>query len=188
MANIITVNGCRVLTPHEYRIIRENLNVNHKTVFDALLFTGMRNTEFEQFVKNPDWFQRDRKLIRLTPTAIKKVKIKFKDRSVFLSTLGLAAIERLLDYKPLVPHRASWNTSLKRAAKKANIDPTGIEPKMTRKTWESWLVASYPEATLHVLSSQGHDTTTALGHYVSIGFTSVEISEIKHYTEGWLLR
>ena len=142
MPNIITVTEpkrglqCRILSPLEYRVIRENLSVNHKTIFDAKLFSGMRETEFESFAKNTQWYDRERKIIRLTPKAVKKAKTLFKDRTVNLSTLGAAAIERFIDYKPKVPNRASWNETLKLAATKANVSTTGIEPKMCRKTWE----------------------------------------------------
>lgn len=192
MPNIITVTEpkrglqCRILSPAEYRVIRENLSVNHKTIFDAKLFSGMRETEFAAFAKNPQWYDRERKIIRLTPKAVKKAKTLFKDRTVNLSTLGAAAVERFIDYKPKVPNRASWNETLKLAATKANVPTTGIEPKMARKTWESWLVATYPNATIYILASQGHILTTALQHYVGIGFSKEEIADIKQYTDGWL--
>ncbi len=42
--------------------------------------------------------------------------------------------------------------------------PRGLSVKSTRKTWESWLVASYPDRFLLVSMSQGHTEFTALKH------------------------
>ena len=57
--------------------------------------------------------------------------------------------------------------------------------KMFRKTYESWLISSYPERKEEVFLSQGHNSLTALRHYVNLPFTESDRMEMKEYVDGW---
>ncbi len=79
-----------------------------------------------------------------------------------------------------------WGEDLKRAARKANLPhQEGIVPKMTRKTWVSWLMVTYPEDGLRVAASLGHDLRTMQEHYLSLPFSKVEQEAIRAYVVGW---
>ena len=129
----------QILNAQEYDQIRAELNPTHRLVFDGMIFTGMRTTEFWSFVDNPHWFHPDRQYIGLTRSAIKKTRTRYKERSVLLSHVGNRAIRDLVDAVQRgeikrISHMG-WGEDLKRAAAKAKIPcQEGIVPKMTRKT------------------------------------------------------
>ena len=78
-----------------------------------------------------------------------------------------------------------WSQNLERWAKSSGLDNVGLGPKTMRKTWESWLVSSYPERVLEVFLSQGHTQMTALSHYLGLPFTSLDKNEMTEYVSGW---
>lgn len=182
-------SGAQILSPDEYERLRGELNQDHRLIFDGLLFTGMRVEEFWAFTENPHWFQPDRQYIHLTRIAIKKVRTRYKERSVMLSNIGNRAIRDLVsaiqDERIKRISRMGWGEDLKRAARKANIDPAGIVPKMCRKTWVSWLMVTYPEDGLRIAASLGHDIRTMQEHYLSLPFSNVEREQIRPYVIGW---
>lgn len=169
--------------------MREQLNPRHRLIFDGMLFTGMRMEEFWRFVANPQWFHQERQYIELPPGSILKVKAKQKERSVMLSNIGTRAITDLVsaikrkEIERISP--AGWRQNLVRAAINANIELRGITPKMLRKTWVSWLMATYPEDGLRIASSAGHDIRTMQNHYLSLPFSNVERERIRFYVHGW---
>ncbi|MDD4972335.1 MAG: hypothetical protein PHT07_23140 [Paludibacter sp.] len=180
----------QILNAQEYDQIRAALNPTHRLIFDGMIFTGMRTTEFWSFTDNPHWFHPDRAYIGLTRVAIKKVKTRYKERSVLLSHVGNRAIRDLVDaiqrgeIKKI--SRMSWGEDLKRAAANANLlCKDGIVPKMTRKTWVSWLMVTYPEDGLRIAASLGHDIRTMQEHYLSLPFSKVEQEQIRAYVVGW---
>lgn len=184
----------RILTPYEYRAIRSNLNREHRLLFDGLIFTGMRGTEFEMFMNNLDWFDARRQCISLPTSAILKSKTKFRERDVLLSDMGVRAIEDItyaIRKDGLESFsRQAWGQDLKRAALKAEIPLTGIVPKMTRKTCVSWLVSALSKSdrgntSLLIAASMGHDIQTMMQHYLSISFSTQERQDIETFTRGW---
>lgn len=50
----------------------------------------------------------------------------------------------------------------------------GLSVKTFRKTWESWLAASYPDIIEWICLSQGHTSKTSMAHYLGVPFTSFE--------------
>jgi len=66
------------------------------------------------------------------------------------------------------------------------LNPEGLGPKTTRKTWESWLVLCYPEKTPHIFLSQGHNEMTALKHYVNLPFIGSDKEQAMKFVEGWI--
>jgi integrase len=163
-----------------------------------MLFTGMRATEFTDFinVSRGAWYSRARRIIDIPASSVRKAKIVVRRRSVILSNAGVRAMEDIIDqianekkYDPFfMPTRQSWNDTLLYTAKKAGMKaPELFIPKLTRKTWESWLVTSYPLATASIMVSMGHSTTVSIQHYLGLGFSKEEKEQIKRYTEGWLI-
>ena len=184
----------RILTPYEYKAIRKQLNQHHRLLFDGLIFTGMRGTEFDMFMNNLDWFNSRRQCISLPSSAILKAKTKFRERDVLLSDMGVRAIEDL-SYAITKDglgsfSRQAWGQDLKRAARKAELPIIGIIPKMTRKTCVSWLVSALSmsergNTSLLIAASMGHDIQTMMQHYLSISFSPQERADIETFTRGW---
>ena len=182
---VIVKQGVRILTPYEYKAIRNELNPKHRLIFDGMLFTAMRTQEFWRFLKHPEWYKERRKVIDLPKGSLLKEKAKQKERTILLSHLGVRAVEDLISNRIKPMTRQSWREILIRAAKKAGLSLEGICPKMTRKTYISWLVASYPSLGILIAISSGHKVETMMQHYLAIGFTKQDLDEIRIYTMGW---
>jgi len=54
-----------------------------------------------------------------------------------------------------------------------------------RKTWESWLVSSYPERFAEIVVSQGHTTFVAVNHYLGLPFDRHDKEEMVEWVGGW---
>jgi len=186
----------RVLYPEEYRAIRSHLSFQHQLLLDGLLFTGMRGVEYSRFLEHPDWYKPTRRAIDLPKGSVMKKKVKQAERTVLLSNAGVQAVETLLSYRRQNPDdlrpvsRQSWSETLLRAAMKAvtegrlaSID--GIAPKMTRKTWSSWLLTTHSHREGSISLSMGHDVRTMLRHYAGLGWPADARQEIRQYTAGW---
>jgi len=87
------------------------------------------------------------------------------------------------DLKPIT--REGWTADLQRAAKKSDMLLKGIMPKMTRKTWISWLMVIYPEDGLRIAASSGHSVATMQRHYLNLPFSTTEKEQIRGYVIGW---
>ena len=176
----------RILRPSEYEALREVIpKMHHRIILETALFTGMRWIELERFKKNPEWYEAKIGYIYLPPEASQKKKRKLKERYVYLSSRGKAIIPLFLKLEKAIPSRITWNENLKRWGENAGLDPVGLSAKTTRKTWESWLMASYPEKALIIAMSQGHTQLTSLNHYLNLPFSKDDIEKIKEYTMGW---
>jgi len=190
----------RILRPMEYKLIYNSIpRKDYKTLLNALLLTGMRYIELQRFQSNPEWFDGD--FIHLPVEAqrkVTKVRKKRKDgkerasrrhkaRVVILNSLGKNVISYFIDINTPLPGYQSWKDDLRRWAKNAGLDPQKINVKTTRKTWCSWLLATYGTNRLtEITLSMGHDSITSIKHYLSVGFTDDDKSQIKEYTEGWI--
>ena len=175
----------RILRPIEYEILRSNANPKYRVLFDTALMTGMRVVELRIFLQNPIWF--DGTFIHLPRVAIKKKKATINQRWVHLSSRGRAVVENV--YQILdgtrIPSESAISRYMKRCALRGGIDEEGLNMKMFRKTWESWLIASYPDRKEEVFLSQGHTSLTALQHYVNLPFTEEDKLKMREWTEGW---
>lgn len=107
-------------------------------------------------------------------------------RSIHLNALGKNVIGYFVNIKTPVPTKQTWLTNLRRWAVKGNLNPDSINVKTTRKTLSSWLLATYPSCVEVITVSQGHTSTTAIKHYLSLGFTVEEKQQILEYVEGWI--
>ncbi|MCX6682147.1 MAG: hypothetical protein NTY71_04085 [Methanoregula sp.] len=187
--NIIIKQGARILTPDEYEALRSHLNPKHRLIFDAMLFSGMRGAEFWRFFQHPEWFNEKRGYIHLPKSAVLKKKAGQREREIMLSNIGSRSIR---DFVGAVRNkeikyisRFAWFFDLKRAARKAGIGDEGITPKLTRKTWVSWLMACFPDDGLRISSSLGHSVDILQKHYLSVVFSDQEKQKIRMYVSGW---
>jgi integrase len=153
----------------------------------------MRYKELQRFADNVnkknkndkefEWFDPKRNTITLPSFATKTDT----QRTIILTPTFSKLLQQYIKIKGeiTIPTVQTMDDNLKRWAKKANIkNPNIIAVKTFRKTWESWLANSHKDA-LKILASQGHTDAVALKHYVMIGFTPDEISEMERMTEGW---
>ena len=188
----IIKQGAQILSASEYEKMRGFLNPTHQLIFDGMLFTGMRVTEFWRFVEHPEWFHPERQFVDLPKGSILKVAAKQKERTVLLSNIGNRAIRDLVGaiHRGEI-HKSSkqnWRGIILKAAGKAGLSLKGMSPKMLRKTWISWLMLCYPEDGLRIASSSGHDTGTLQRHYLSMPFSAQEKEQIRAYVIGWANR
>ena len=87
---------------------------------------------------------------------------------------------------PKYPSYIGMDYNLKKWTEKAGFpEAPHVTVRTFRKTWESWLVVSYPERIPIIAMSQGHTTITAMRHYLNLPFTEEEKREILKETEGW---
>jgi integrase len=168
----------------------------YQIICDAALLSGLRpDCELQRF--DPAWYSGSRRRISLPDGACLKDMCKFKNRQVILSLAGCDAMDKLVkttvkfkrkDVPVLsrLPKRVAFRDALIRYAKSAGIGTEGITPKMFRKTLVSWLVACYPDKSLYIQASMGHDADTIVENYLGIGFTKDEIELIKtKYLNEW---
>ncbi|MCE5338567.1 MAG: hypothetical protein LLF90_07785 [Methanomicrobiaceae archaeon] len=186
----------RILYPSEYRAIRSQLSFKDQLRLDGLLFSGMRGVEFERFLENTTWYKPSRRAIDLPKGSNLKKKAKQAERTVLLSNAGVQAVETLLSYRRQNPDdlrpisRQAWSETLLRAAGKAKDEgqiasTAGIAPKMCRKTWSSWLLATHSHREGSISLSMGHDIRTMLRHYAGLGWPADAREQIRQYTAGW---
>lgn len=174
----IIKNGVRILRPSEYKIIRGSLKRDKQILLDSLLLTGLRYVEFERLWVNPQWF--DGNFIHLPEYAQGKVKRKQKERWVRLSIMGKTILPQFFELK-YIPTQIALDKWLK-----YNFpDLEGLCVKSFRKTWESWLLSTYPERSLEIALSQGHTELTQLKHYANLPFLDKDKEEMKEFVLGW---
>ena len=175
----------RILRPREYTaLLRCCTKPHHRTMLQALLYTGMRYVEMQRFQKYPSWF--DGEFINLPRMADRKVKRTQKERTVRLNQTGRTVIEYFLQLKEELPAYQNWRDNMRRWGKRAGLDPKGLGVKTTRKTIESWLMFYYSQSRMaEVALSQGHNTLTSLQYYLNMPFNEVDRLEMKPMIEGW---
>ena len=177
----ILKNKVRILRPFEYKMMEaEVMKQHHRIMLQTLLFTGMRYIEVKRLQKNRDWFDGD--FIKISfGEGIKKDKIRQKERWVRLNALGKMVIPYYLDLDEKLPSNQTWRENMRRWAENCKLDPVGLCPKTTRKTWESWLMFFYENKALQILQSQGHTGEISLEHYLNFPFTSNDKLEMAEY-------
>ena len=183
MSKPIIKGGVRVLRPMEYEQLWKGArSQENQTRLDALLLTGLRYVEAQRLQESPDWL--DGKFIHLPETATRKVKRQQRERWIRLSDKGRTIVRYFFKTKPL-PSWSGWSHNLERWAEYSGLDPVGLGPKNTRKTWESWLVSAYPERFPEIVVSQGHTTFVAVNHYLALPFDRRDKEEMAEWVAGW---
>ncbi len=174
----IIKNEVRILRPSEYKIIRNSITNRDKQILtDALLFTGLRYEEAVRLRHSPDWF--DGNFIHLPEWAQKKAKRKQLERWVRLSIPGKYVMREFFSIE--VPSRIAFDKWLRYNFPLIQ----GLCAKSFRKTWESWLLFSYPDKAMEIALSQGHTELTQLRHYANLPFLDKDKDEMKEFVAGW---
>jgi len=175
----------RILRPNEYKaLLRNCTKPHHRTMLQALLYTGMRYIELQRLQKYPSWFDTD--FINLPRIADRKVMRTQPERTVRLNQTGKTVIEYFLRLDEPLPAYQNWRDNMRRWGERAKLDPQGLGVKTTRKTIESWLMFYYGQNRMaEIALSQGHDTLTSLNHYLNMPFTQVDRLEMQPLIEGW---
>jgi len=195
--------GVRILRPGECKnLINAIPKQDYKTMFRALLFSGMRYIEMKRFQKYPSWF--DGEFIHLPKESVHKHKRTQLERSIRLNPIGRMAIEHFLQIKTPLPSYQSWTNNLSCWSfhaelresesyinKKKPVQPIqyrclGISSKTTRKTYESWLVYYYPNRVTEIILSQGHNQITSIKHYLNMPFNEHDKIDMKEFVDGWI--
>ena len=175
----------RILRPNEFKALLDGCpKIEYKTLLQSLLYTGMRYIEMKRFQSHPEWYDGD--FIHLPQEASRKKRRKQRERWVRLNNQGKMVIEYFIKTKTNLPSYQSWSENLRCWSRRANLDPLGMSVKITRKTWESWLMFSYPTQIAMITLSQGHTALTSLEHYVNMPFTESDRVEIRNYVQGWM--
>lgn len=174
----------RVLRPDEYVALRSGAPKEAKRAdLDGLLYGGLRYVEAQRFKEHPEWLD-PKGFIHLPEEAVLKSKRRQLQRWVRLNPRGLEAMGKFLR-TPRLPTTQAWGQDLRRWAKTAGLDPVGLGPKTTRKTWESWLVYCYPEQQTYITLSQGHTSTTSVSHYLNMPFVGEDRERMRPFLEGY---
>ncbi|MDQ1252554.1 MAG: hypothetical protein QG646_1675 [Euryarchaeota archaeon] len=179
------VKDVRILIPTEYEKIKAAIpKEKHRTILDILLITGMRYAEVLRLYDHKEWYNEKRNIIHLPEEAQRKHKRRQLERTIH--PLPSMFNYMLKDFwqacKP--PLESTWNKNLQRWALKAGIKPYGLSVKSSRKTLESWLIASgVVEST--VCLRQGHDSLTSMRHYQGLAFSEDELRDIKKQLTAW---
>jgi len=191
----------RILRPWELeKLVRAIPKKYCKTQFEFLFYTGMRYVEAQAVKYRTDLFEGDN--IHLVPSLIRKPKCKIKDRYVKLNPVGRRVAEDYFNLKKSLPSTITWVENLERWAKKADIPfeyrvvthkdgsrdtvkSHFLSAKTLRKTWESYLVFTYPNIKERIFISQGHTELTALKSYINLPFSLKDKEEMLRYVSGW---
>jgi integrase len=177
----------RILSPSDKDALTKAIKQDYlKTLFEVCFWTGMRFVEVQRLHEKPDLVMKERQQILLTRDEQRKVKRISPERYIPIPP----QLQVVLPYffknkKP--PTAKVWGENLQRWAAVAGItddDCTGIVPKMTRHSIESWMFSAGIPSNWICLR-QGHDSMTSLNHYQAIPFTEAEKIEIKRRLSGW---
>lgn len=180
--SIVLKTGTRILRPCEVTKLIETIpKIENRIKFEALLYTGCRYTELQ-------WLYKHSKAFKSSYIQMPSFKHKaiYPERFIRLNPQGQHAVAYYLKSSKPLPHYVGWQKNLKEWCKKADIDTTGIGVKVSRKTWESWLVTIYTKNLEHIFLSQGHGKMTALNFYIMLPFTKQDIEDMHFYTDGWI--
>ncbi len=181
----IIKNKTRILVHDEVTDLVAELNPVYVIICMVLLHTGMRVTEFWDFVNHPSWYKPSRHCISLPKGAIKKARCVYKERDILLTEEGCKCVETLLGMSNINEvSRTAMRDALRLAATKS-IGTEGVSPKMFRKTAVSWLVKCFPDKHLYIASSVGHTLETMKRDYLGIAFKKEDVVPMREFFKGW---
>lgn len=182
----IIVNGVRVFRPYEVKQIIRSIDKNkYRRIFEACLFSGMRYVELKRLQRHHKWFDPYSGFITLPQISQKKVKQKEKERWVRLNPRGVDKVSIFLEIGKKIPTYVTWRKNLRSWCKNAGLDDDGMSVKVTRKTWESWLVYYYPQNLVNIFKSQGHSEMTSLKHYLGLPFSEQDGKDMEEFVGGF---
>lgn len=175
----------RILRPTEYYALRDaahGFELSNAYNLDGLLTTGMRYVEAQRFQNHPEWF--DEPFVYLPREAQKKTLSHQRERWIKMFPGAIPIVAQFCKNTRKLPTWQTWRENLGRWARAAGMDPVGLSPKTTRKTYESWLAKTYPERLVEVAMRQGHTSATQARFYLNLPFTDEDVAGMKVWTEG----
>jgi integrase len=183
----IEKKSIRVLRPMEYKAIwNASKKFQNQIVLDTLLLTAGRITELKEMQINRQWFDFTNNSIHVKEHKIKRMERGVLDRYIHLSIKGSVVVQTFLHNGFKIPSYPTIQENLRRWATASGISTESLSAKTFRKTYESWLVFSFPEKSLSILQSTGHTQSVALSHYLNMPFTEKDKLEMSEYVTGWL--
>jgi len=183
----ILVNDVRIFRPGEMGLFLTGISkAKYRIMFEALLYTGARYIEMQRLQRHHDWFDHTSNFIHLPSMAMRKKKQMQKERHIRLNKNGADKVALFLELGKKLPTYITWRENLVRWASKVGMDTSGLSVKVSRKTWECWLVYYYPHDTEKIYLSQGHTQMTALHNYLSMPFSNADKEEMGEFVEGWI--
>ncbi len=182
----ILKGNVRVLRPIEYEALRNgaaDFDPGNPINLDGLLLTGMRYREACRFQDHgSSWF--DGSFVYLPKEAQLKEASLQRERFIHISPGKVEAIRLFLVNRKLPSAWQTWRENLVRWAVNGRLNPVGMSPKTTRKTYESWLAKVYPERLLEVAMRQGHTSGTQARYYLNLPFTESDVEMMKPWVSG----
>lgn len=172
----------RIFRPDEITEMRKYMKFEEKTNFDMCLLLGARYEECKRIQNHPEWYDGE-KYVHIDE---KKAKRIAKRRAIRLSNKGINLIEYFLKNDKKLPSVQHFDKKMKEWSEKAGLGTEGVSARSLRKTWESFLVAYYPNNIAAIYSSQGHNELTSLQCYQNIGFVKEDIEKMKEWVDGYV--
>ena len=171
----------------EYKAIwNASKKFQNQIVLDCMLLTAGRLTELREMQINRQWFDFTNNSIHVKEHKIKRMERGVLDRYIHLSIKGSVIVQTFLHNGFKIPSYPTIQENLRRWATASGISTESLSAKTFRKTYESWLVFSFPEKSLSILQSTGHTQSVALSHYLNMPFTEKDKLEMSEYVTGWL--
>ncbi len=180
-----TDKGIRILSPTEYELLASQLSEEDKVIAGALLFSGCRFTEGLRIQTFYEWFDG-------TSLSLPGMKrgCKQRERKIRLSLMGIPALQKFVVLDKTIPSRKVWYKTLNKAAVSSRIGTEGVCNAMLRRTWEYWLLISFPNKMNEIRVSQGHYSNLLLNPLKEAikesNMSELDIQKIKKYTAGWI--
>lgn len=168
-----------ILTPSEYNSLLASIpKLKSRFQIETILNTGMRYIELQRFDENTRYFDPKNRMISLPGASTKTGK----SRDVHLTPRFSSMLELFLNGNSLdFPARQVMDMNLKRWNPALHCTV-----KTFRKTWETWLLATYQDHSLDVWMSQGHTGVVSMGHYYAgVGRLKSEMDDVREYVKGW---
>ncbi len=172
----------RVFRPDEISEMRKHMNYEEKINFDMCLLLGGRYLEDVRIQNNSAWYDGE-KFVHITEHKAKRIA---PNRAIRLSSRGINTIEHFFNNDKKLPSVQHFDKKLKEWSVLAGLGIEGVSARSLRKTWESWLVASFPSHISTIYGSQGHSELTSLQAYQNTGFTDEDISKMREWVEGYV--
>ena len=182
--------GVSITTKRENKIWVKQFSI--QTAF----YTGLRLQELIDFADHPEWMEDKYTCINIPREESKTGE----SRSCFLGETFYKELRMFLRSNKLIyptrkikngrtyiktPNYNDWNTYYKQIAWFINLEnPCDIKAKISRKTWESYLIIS-EKPHINVAISQGHSKVVSLKHYLGIKCTRDERIRCVELTEDW---
>lgn len=172
----------RVFRPNEILEMRKYMEFEERTNFDMCLLLGARYEECRRIQNNPRWYDGE-KFVHITEHKAKRIA---PNRAIRLSNKGINIIEYFFKNDKKLPTVQHFDKKLKEWSEKAGLGIEGVSARSLRKTWESWLVASFENSLMTVCGSQGHSKLTSFESYTNTGFTDEDILKMKEWVDGYI--